>query len=147
MTGITYPNKAAALRAKLLGENVPPAKTITIGDEVFFIRTPLVSDRQKMTDMAGLNVAPQKQRGKMPRPPTADELKVDGAALQAAATVLLAVDEVGNPIFTTVDIPTLRDVAQGSTVARLGEACMRVMMGKSPEKPADEEDDVNEGEG
>lgn len=127
-TPITYPNKAAALRAKLLGQQTPPARKLEIDGETFFVRHPMLSDRQKMLDLAGVKPkAPTK--GKKDEETIDVDVPLD--AMMAAACVLLAVDESGAALFTPVDMETIRAASIGGWLERLARACLEALNGRS----------------
>ncbi len=122
-----YPNRAAQLRARLLGQNVPPAVPIEIDGEKFFIRTALMADRTKIGEVAGLAVKAKKneETGEV----SVDLSNVPMAAMVAAALIVLAVDEVGNPICGATDLDSLINTPAGGWVQTLGEACLKASAG------------------
>lgn len=129
-TQISYPNRAAALRAKLLGQPVAPNSSFVIDGETFHVRHPVIADRQKMLDLAGVKPkAPQ--RGKKDEEIELGDIPMD--ALMAAACVLLAVDEVGNPLFTPADIEAIRQAPVGGWLEQLSQRCLRALNGGTSE--------------
>lgn len=125
-----YPNRAAALRAKLLSQPVEPAEPIVIDGETFYIRSPLMADRTKIGEIAGMTLqAKQAADGST----TVDMNQVPIVAMLAAAVVVLAVDEVGTPICTAADLETLQAQPSGGWVQTLGEACLKKANGEKKE--------------
>ncbi len=118
----SYPNRAAALRARLLGQTVQPIREVEIEGEKFYIRTALVIDRQKITDIAGMTVTAGKGGVEVG--------SVSMAAMTVAALIVLAVDEVGNPLCTPVDLEALMNTPAGGWVQHLGELCLAAANGK-----------------
>ncbi len=125
-TPLTYPNRAAQLRAKLLGQQVAPATPIEIEGEKYFIRTALQGDRTKIGETAGLVIKADKDG-------TVDMSKVPMAAMTAAALIVLAVDEVGNPICSATDLESLINTPAGGWAQLLGEACLKKASGAKGE--------------
>lgn len=125
-TPIQYPNRAAALRAKLLGQAVAPSKPVVIGVDTYFIRTPLLDDRQRMLDLAGVK-KPKPKKGK--RKVEEEDLEVDVPldAMMAAAAVILAVDDVGNPLFTPVDLDAIKKAPLNGWLAELARMCLETL--------------------
>lgn len=119
---IVYPNRAAALRAKLMAQAVPPPKPLEIDGVTFWIRTPVIEDRTKVGEMAGLKATANKDG-------SVNMGQVPLAAMLAAALIVLAVDEDGQPICTPVDLDVLMKSQAGGWVAQLGEACLKRLNG------------------
>ena len=116
---LSYPNRAQALRARILGQQVAPARPVEIDGEKYFIRTALQCDRTKIGEIAGLSIKATKDGAAV------DMSSVSMAAMTAAALIVLAVDEVGNPLCSAVDLDALVNTPAGGWAAQLGEACLR----------------------
>ncbi len=131
MTTPVYSNPAARLRAKLLAQPVAPSRPIEIDGEKFFIRTPLMADRTKVGEIAGLAVKAKKNEatGEV----SIDLSQVPMAAMLTAALVVLATDENGNPVCTLADLDALQAAPAGGWVEQLGQACMEALNGEKKE--------------
>lgn len=120
---------AARLRERLLSQPIAEASKIEIDGETFFIRTALMADRTKVGVIAGL--AP-----KLGKDGDVDIGVVRMDAMTAAALIVLAVDEVGTPLCTEVDLEALIATPAGGWVQQLGEACLKKINGAEKKEPA-----------
>lgn len=111
-----YPNRAAQLRARLLGQVVAPASKHVIDGETFYIRTALIADRTKIGEVAGLVL--KTKDGQV------DLNNIPMTAMVCAALIVLAVDEVGNPLCTAADLEALQATPAGGWVEQLGKLCL-----------------------
>jgi hypothetical protein len=124
MAEITYPNRAAAMRAKLLGQSIPPPQKLVIDGDEYWIRAALMEDQTKIGEVAGLAMKALKDG-------TVDLGNVPMTAMISAAAIVLAVDEQGNQIFTPVDLPTMVKARAGGWIEKLGTACIKAARGES----------------
>lgn len=131
------PALAADLRQALLSMPVEPnAPFVFKGKVVAYIRTPLMTDRTRMMDAAGLtkaiNAAKSKAaRGRQSAVEDIETPPVD--AMMAAACITLAVDEVGNPLFTAGDLEAIRTSPASGAIGKLARACLDAINGDDEE--------------
>lgn len=143
-TQIVYTNRAAALRAKILGQAVPPPKLVEVkdGDEVmqFYVRSPVLKERHQILERAGLDakrMVKEAQAAKKGKKGQADDevegLDIPIPNLMAAAVIALAQDEVGQPIFTDADFDVILNSRVGSWIEQLAAACLNSVNGGGSE--------------
>lgn len=151
---LAYPNKARDLRARLLSQRAQPLEPFEIDGETFHLRTPTVADRDEVFRMARPPRSP-KRSGNVGSQAFAqpeefdpeDPLSLPMSRLQAAATLRVACDDVGAPIFEAADFDALQTAPIGSWLARLGEACVAKITRKKPDAPLESAADPGEASG
>lgn len=120
---ITYPNKAAQLRQRLLGQQVEPAKPFDLGGGAqAFIRTPLIADRDKVFELAKAKLSRVAQ--KQAKGEAIDDGDLPVTRISAAACIVLAVDDVGTPLFSAEDMDALLATPIDGSVSQLMAACV-----------------------
>lgn len=115
---VQYPNRARMLRDRLLGQQVPPLRSIEIDGETYHLRAPLLEDRDEISRMAlGPKFDPTK--------PETMNVAID--RMMAAALIKLACDEKGNPIFEAADFDSIRQTFLGSSLEVLGRKAVEAL--------------------
>lgn len=114
---VKYTDKSRELRAKLLSEKVDPPKPVVINGDTYYVRKPLISDRDGILELALGRRMTAKDKHTIP---STDRMV-------AAAIIKLACDEVGCPLFELADFDALRGATSGSAIEKLGVECMGVL--------------------
>lgn len=109
---VTYPNRAAQMRARLMAQPTPPPEPVVIEGATFWLRSPVLTDRDTIQKMAMGSLKVDKDGNVK----TAD---VPFDRMLAAACVTLVVDEVGQRVFEDTDIEVIRAAAIGSWIEQL----------------------------
>src|SRR5574343_579726 len=116
MSDVTYPNRARAMRERLLSLRAPPPERIELDGDVYFVRSAMLSERDDVRRMA------------MPNGTKQEDVEAGNIAIDrmiAAACVKLVVDELGSPVFEASDFDSIRAAPCGSVLERLGMAAMK----------------------
>lgn len=151
---MTYPNKARALRERLMSQRAQPLEPVEIEGEWFHLRSPTLADRDAVFKLARPQRSP-KRSGNIGSQAFAqteefdpnDPLSLPMSRLQAAATLKIACDDVGSPIFESSDFDALTSAPIGSWMELLGRHCVAKITGKKVDAPEESSADPGEASG
>jgi hypothetical protein len=118
-----YPNRARAMRERLLALRPDAPQKVTLDGEDYYVRTPLLSDRDRIRAMAMPSGLKQEDV-------EAGNIPID--RMVAAACIVLVCDETGAPVFETADFDAIRAAPIGSVLERLGTIALAKLNPKVP---------------
>lgn len=118
MSNPTYPNRAKQMRERLLALRPTAPEKLSIDGEDYWIRKPLVCDRDRVRAMA------------MPKGVKVDDVEAGNVPVDrmlAAACIVLVCDDAGSPVFEEADFDAIRQAPVGSATERLGMAALSAL--------------------
>lgn len=114
---VSYPNRAADMRQRLLGARVKPPKPFTsTAGKLYFLKVPSLEQRAIIMDGAG--VVPGK-------PPTTAQ----ASRLVAHSAIHLVVDEEGKPALDATALDSILSAPADSEVVEVGTAAAQLLHG------------------
>lgn len=120
MDAPAYPNRAAALRQRLLGaSSKPPRPFVAKSGATYWLKTPTLAQRGRILDGAGV-------RPKDGESPSAETM----TRLTAAAAMALVVDEEGKPVFDGTELESILAADMDSEVAEVASAAAGMLGGQ-----------------
>lgn len=126
MEPVAYPNRAAALRQRLLGGSSRPPKPFTArSGATYWLRTPSLAQRGRILDAAGV----KPKDGESPSAATM-------VLVTAHAALALVVDEEGKPVFDGSELDGILSADMDSEVAEVAAAAAGMLGGNASEGEA-----------